>query len=85
MDRESGRLTTAGVVRTWWPLAASWMLMALEGPAINVVVARLANPKIHLATYGSLVFPLALFIEAPIIMLLAASTALCKDWAAYQK
>ena len=85
MGTVRNRLTTAGVVRTWWPLATSWMLMALEGPAINVVVARLANPKIHLAAYGSLVFPLALFIEAPIIMLLAASTALCKDWAAYRK
>ena len=59
--------------------------MALEGPALNVVVARLVNPRIHLAAYGSLVFPLALLVEAPIIMLLAASTALCKDWDAYRK
>lgn len=85
MGAERNRLTTAGVVRTWWPLAASWVLMALEGPAINVVVARLVDPTIHLAAYGSLVFPLALFIEAPIVMLLAASTALSKDRAAYEK
>jgi len=85
MNEGAGRLTTATIVRTWWPLAASWMLMAIEGPMLNVAVARLADPKIHLAAYGSLVFPLALFIEAPIIMLLAASTALCKDRAAYEK
>ena len=85
MHNERGRMSTADVIRTWWPLAASWMLMAIEGPAINAVVARLVNPKIHLAAYGSLVFPLALFIEAPIVMLLAASTALCKDRAAYEK
>ena len=85
MHDERGRLTTASIIRTWWPLAASWVLMAIEGPAINAVVARLANPKIHLAAYGSLVFPLALFIEAPIVMLLAASTALSKDRAAYEK
>ena len=78
-------LTTRDVFRTWWPLAASWILMALEGPSLNIIVARLANPKIHLAAYGSLVFPLALLIEAPIIMLLAASTALCKDMNAYRK
>ena len=83
-ERET-RLTTADVVRTWWPLAASWMLMAFEGPVINLVVARMADPKIHLAAYGSLVFPLALLFEAPIIMLLAASTALCKDRSAYEK
>jgi len=61
------------------------MLMALEGPMLNLVVARLAEPKIHLAAYGSLVFPLALLIEAPIIMLLAASTALSRDRASFEK
>lgn len=71
------------IVRTWWPLAASWLFMAAELPAISAVVARLANPEIHLAAYGGLVFPLALIIESPIIMLLAASTALSKDWASY--
>ncbi|MBU0596228.1 hypothetical protein KJ567_06060 [Candidatus Bipolaricaulota bacterium] len=81
----SQHLPTRDVLRTWWPLAASWILMALEGPALNIVVARLVDPRIHLAAYGSLVFPLALLIEAPIIMLLAASTALCKDWTAYRK
>lgn len=53
--------------------------MGLEGPAISAVIARLANPEINLAAYGGVVFPLALFIEAPIIMLLAASTALSTD------
>ncbi len=67
------------IIRTWWPLAASWLLMGLEGPAISAVIARLANPEINLAAYGGVVFPLALFIEAPIIMLLAASTALSTD------
>ena len=61
------------------------MLMALEGPAVSLAIARLAFPEINLAAYGGLVFPLALFVEAPIIMLLAASTALCKDWITYRK
>ena len=73
------------VFSTWWPLAASWLLMSLELPALSAVVARLANPEIGLAAYGGIVFPIALIIEAPIIMLLAASTALSKDWASYQK
>jgi hypothetical protein len=58
--------------------------MALEGPAISAVVARLANPEINLAAFGGLVFPLALVVEAPVIMLLAASTALCRDWDSYR-
>lgn len=73
------------VLRTWWPLAASWILMGFEGPAISAIVSRLAEPKINLAAYGGLVFPLTLMIEAPIIMLLAASTALSRDWASYLK
>lgn len=73
------------IFHTWWPLAASWLLMALELPALSAVVARLPNPDINLAAYGGIVFSLALIIEAPIIMLLAASTALSKDWASYQK
>ena len=73
------------IIRTWWPLAASWMLMAAELPALSAVVARLPNPSINLAAYGGVIFPLALIIESPILMLLSASTALSKDWASYRK
>jgi hypothetical protein len=59
--------------------------MGAELPALSAVVARLPNPEINLAAYGGIVFPLALIIEAPIIMLLAASTALSKDMASYRK
>jgi hypothetical protein len=82
---ESARqpLTLRTIFRTWWPLAASWMLMGAELPALSAVIARLPQPEINLAAYGGVVFPLALIIESPIIMLLAASTALCKDYASY--
>jgi hypothetical protein len=73
------------IVQTWWPLAASWLLMAVETPALSAVVARLANPEISLAAYGGVVFPVSLIVESPIIMLLSASTALSKDWDSYLK
>ena len=79
------QVTFKKVFQTWWPLALSWFLMALELPALSAVVARLSAPKINLAAYGGIVFPLALIIEAPIIMLLAASTALSKDLNSYLK
>ncbi len=72
------------IFATWWPLAASWILMSLELPALSAVIARLPNPDINLAAYGGVVFPLALIFESPIIMLLAASTALSKDYASYK-
>ncbi len=57
--------------------------MSMEGPALSAVIARLSYPEINLAAYGGIVFPLALIVEAPIIMLLAASVALSKDWDSY--
>lgn len=75
-------LSTRRVLHTWWPLAASWLLMSGEQPAATVVIARLAHPEIHLAAW-QVVFSLSLVVEAPIIMLLAASTALSRDWESY--
>ena len=79
------KLTNRQVLKTWMPLVASWLLMSIELPAINAIIARLADPEINLAAYGGVVFPIALTIEAPVIMLLAASTALSRDWPSYQK
>jgi len=78
-------VTLRRVFRLWWPLATSWLLMAAELPLLTAVVARLPDPKVHLAAYGSVVFPVSLVIEGPIIMLLAASTALCTHWRAYRQ
>jgi len=39
-------LTISRIYTTWLPLVASWLLMAVELPAINAVVARLGNPEI---------------------------------------
>lgn len=76
-------LSSRQAYQGWWPLAASWLLMGLELPLLSAVVARLAEAKVHLAAYGGVVFPLALLIESPVIMLLAASTALSRDRATY--
>ncbi len=96
MDAESADIIAVGsldqggpidmrlILRTWWPLAASWLLMALELPALSAVVARLPNPQTNLAAWGGVVFPFALLVESPIIMLLAASTALSRDWPSYR-
>ena len=78
-------LPLSRIFKVWLPLAASWLLMGMELPILSAVVARLAEPEINLAAYGGIVFPIALIIEAPVIMLLAASTALSKDWASYKK
>jgi hypothetical protein len=65
------------------PLAASWVLMTLEGPLIQAAIARLPEPGTSLAAVG-IVVSLSVTIESPVIMLLATSTALSRDPAAYQ-
>ena len=73
------------VFQLWLPLAGSWLLMGIESPMLAAFVARMVSPDITLATWGSLVYPISLVVEGPIIMLLTASTALAKDLFAYQK
>src|SRR5690606_30217670 len=58
--------------------------MGLEMPVVSAVMARLADPEVNLAAYGGVVMPIALLIDAPIMMLLSASTALAKDMASYR-
>lgn len=53
-------------------------MMSVEGPYLSALIARLAEPKFNLAAYG-IAFSLALIIEAPVIMMMSASTALVKD------
>ncbi len=71
------------VASTWLPLAGSWLLMGLELPLVSAVMARLPESTVSLAAYGGVVFPCALLIESPIIMLLAASTAVVRDRRSY--
>jgi hypothetical protein len=66
------------------PLAAMWLMMAIEQPAIAAVIARLPNPELNLAAFG-VTFSLALIVESPIMMLLTAGTALPKGPASYRR
>jgi hypothetical protein len=77
-------LTYKKIFFFWIPLAATWLMMATEGPFLAAIIARLANPKFNLAAYG-VAFSFAVFIEAPVIMMMSASTALAKDRDSYIK
>ncbi|MGC6487694.1 MAG: hypothetical protein ACON4Z_08625 [Planctomycetota bacterium] len=71
------------VIALWWPLAASWLLMGAEMPMLTAAMTRMPGGEPHLAAIGALVYPLSILIEAPIIMLLTASTALVTDLATH--
>jgi hypothetical protein len=68
----------------WLPLAATWLMMAIEGPFLAAIIARLIEPKYNLAAWG-VAFSFALIIEAPIIMIMSASTALVENRQSFEK
>ena len=68
----------------WGPLALTWLMMAAEQPFLVAVIARLSDAKYNLAAFG-IAFSFALIIEAPVIMLMSASTALVTDRHSYKK
>jgi len=77
-------LTTGKILRFWLPLAGTWLMMSTEGPFIAAIIARLADPKFNLAAYG-VAFSFALIIEAPVIMMMTASTFLVRDYQSLSK
>lgn len=79
----SDLLTQRKIIRFWLPLAAMWILMALEQPMLSAFIARLPEAKLNLAAYG-LTFSLALIVESPVIMFLTLGTALAKDRQSYR-
>jgi progressive ankylosis protein len=71
----TSRTNIPTIFRFWLPLQTTWLLMAVEGPLLTAIIARLAEPKLNLAAYG-VAFALAIMVEAPVIMMMSASTAL---------
>lgn len=78
-------VTQTRILELWWPLALSWLLMGVELPLVTGVIARLPGAETSLAALNTLVYPQALLLEGPIIMLLAAATALCRDGQSYAR
>ncbi len=67
--------TLKSIYRLWWPLAATWLMMAIEGPFLAAVIARMGESAVNLAAYG-VAYAFGLITEAPVIMLLSAATRL---------
>ncbi len=78
------QLTLRGVAGFWLPLAAMWVMMGLQQPGIAAIITRLPEPKVSLAAFG-IAFSLAILVESPVIMLLAAATAIAGHPIAYRR
>ncbi|MCP4167114.1 MAG: hypothetical protein GY759_14675 [Chloroflexi bacterium] len=82
MQTRPAILTQRYIFRFWLPLALMWLMMAIEQPVLTGAIARMEDAKLELAAFG-VTFALALLIESPVIMLLAASTVLAKGCQSY--
>ncbi len=69
--------TLKTMTRLWWPLAATWLMMAVEGPFLAAVIARMGDSAVNLAAYG-IAYAFGLIAEGPVIMLLSASTRMAR-------
>ncbi len=59
-------------------------MISIEGPLLAALIARLSDPTFNLAAYG-VAFSFALVIEAPVIMIMSASTALVHNRQSFLK
>lgn len=84
MTEAQSEITYKKIFYFWLPLAATWIMMSVEGPFLTALIARVAEPKFNLAAYG-VAYSLALIVEAPIIMMMSASIALVKDSISFKK
>ena len=74
----SGGLALSTILWFWLPLAATWLMMAAEGPYVAAIIARMPEAAFNLAAYG-VAFSLAWLVESPIMMLLTAANSLVSD------
>jgi progressive ankylosis protein len=77
-------LTNRRIFLFWGPLALTWLMMAIEQPILIAFIARMNEAKFNLAAFG-IAGSFAMIIEAPIIMLMSASTALVSGNYSYKK
>ncbi|SEA60015.1 Na+-driven multidrug efflux pump [Desulfuromusa kysingii] len=84
MHKNSTELSYGEIFLFWLPLAATWLMMAVEGPFLAAIIGRLAEEKMNLAAYG-IAYAFALIAESPVIMLMSASTALCREEKSYRR
>ena len=84
-DVEGSEIKLKDLFKTWWPIAISWVLLALEPMFFSSVISRYPNAKVNLAAYGNVAWMIPIVIQSPIMLIQAASATLCKDKETFYK
>lgn len=74
----TSQLTYKKIVKFWFPLSATWLMMSVEMPFLTAIIARIMNPEFNLAAFG-VAYSVALIVESPVMMMLSASTTLVEN------
>ncbi len=85
LDYEKSEFRLKDLFRTWWPIAISWVLLAFEPLFFSSVISRYPNAKVNLAAYGNVAWMIPIVLQSPIMLIQAASAALCKDKETFYK
>lgn len=75
-------LTHSAIFQLYYPLAASWLFMAIESPVAIAIISRLPEGQLNTAAFF-MMMALSLWIESPVIDLLSTSTTLSKNYRDY--
>ena len=75
-------LASVNIFAFYRPLALSWIFMAIESPICVAILSRLAAAETSIAALF-IMGSISLWIESPVIDLLATSTTLTKDHKSY--
>jgi hypothetical protein len=73
-----GQVNQSRILRLWAPLEAAWLLMAVEGPFLAAILARLPDPTCALAAFG-VACGFAWLFESPVLLIMSAATALVEN------
>jgi len=85
MPQKRNQFGLKDLFRTWWPIAISWVLLAFEPLFFSSVISRFPNAEVNLAAYGNISWQIPILLQSPIMLLQAASAALCVDTETYRK
>jgi hypothetical protein len=85
MGNGKKEVTIKNLFKTWWPIAVSWVLLSFEPQFFSSIISRFPDAEVNLAAYGNISWLIPIFIQSPIMLLQAASAALCKDIETFKK
>ena len=84
IENPTDKLSFKKIFIYWYPMSLTWFMIAAENPFLAAMIARLGEPKFNLAAFG-VAYSFGLIMEAPVIMITSASTALVKCRQSYYK